>query len=79
MIQTIEIVDYIAPSLYHAGRDPCKDVFTVANIRKIEGKTGAAYKITVSQGRDSSGKQRRRYMTWPPSPGMTARQAGKGA
>lgn len=51
----------------------------MANIRKIEGKTGTAYKITVSQGRNGSGKQRRRYMTWTPSPGMTARQAEKGA
>lgn len=51
----------------------------MASIRKIVGKTGTAYKITVSQGRDGSGKQIRRYMTWTPEPGMTQRQAEKAA
>jgi len=49
----------------------------MANIRKIEGKTGTSYKITVSAGRDMSGKQVRRYMTYTPEPGMTQRQIDK--
>ena len=49
----------------------------MANIRRIDGKRGESYKITVSQGRDASGKQIRRFMTWRPEPGMTRRQAEK--
>ncbi len=49
----------------------------MANIKKIDGKTGPAYKITVTAGRDSKGKQVRHYMTWRPAPGMTDRQAEK--
>jgi len=41
------------------------------NIRKIEGKTGTSYKITVSDGRGLDGKQIRHYLTWTPDPGMT--------
>ena len=51
----------------------------MANIRKIEGKTGTSYKITVTKGRDASGKQIRHYLTWTPPPGMTPRQAEKAA
>lgn len=47
----------------------------MANVRKIEGKTGTAYKITVTNGRDMNGKQIRHYLTWTPEPGMTMRQA----
>lgn len=47
----------------------------MANIRKVEGKTGTAYKITVTNGRDMNGKQIRHYLTWTPAPGMTTRQA----
>jgi len=49
----------------------------MANIKKIDGKTGIAYKITVTAGRDSKGKQVRHYMTWRPAPGMTDKQAEK--
>ena len=46
----------------------------MANIRKVEGKTGASYKITVTHGRDINGKQIRHYHTWTPAPKMTAKQ-----
>lgn len=46
----------------------------MASIRKIEGKSGVSYKITVTNGRDISGKQIRHYLTWTPEPKMTARQ-----
>lgn len=49
----------------------------MANIKKIEGKTGVSYKITVTQGRDSSGKQIRHFKTWKPDRPMTARQMEK--
>lgn len=49
----------------------------MANIRKIEGKSGTAYKITVTSGRDMDGKQIRHYLTWTPAVGMTERQAEK--
>lgn len=49
----------------------------MANIKKIEGKTGVSYKITVTQGRDSSGKQIRHFKTWKPDKPMTARQMEK--
>lgn len=40
-------------------------------------KQGKGYKITVSQGRDYTGKKIRKYMTWVPEPGMTERQIKK--
>lgn len=49
----------------------------MASIKRIEGKDGASYKITVSMGRDARGKQIRRYMTWKPELGLTARQVEK--
>ncbi len=49
----------------------------MANIRKIEGKNGPSYKITVTRGRDLDGKQVRHYKTWTPEHGMTARQMEK--
>lgn len=49
----------------------------MASIKRLEGKDGASYKITVSLGRDARGKQIRRYMTWKPEPGLTARQIEK--
>ena len=49
----------------------------MANIRKIEGKNGVSFKITVTQGRDLEGKQIRHYMTWTPPHKMTARQMQK--
>ena len=51
----------------------------MANIKRIDGKTGTAYKITVTRGRDSSGKQVRHYMTWTPPQGMNEKRAEKGA
>ncbi len=49
----------------------------MANIRKIEGKTGTSYKITVSSGRNTQNKQMRHYLTWTPEPGMTPKQIEK--
>lgn len=49
----------------------------MANIKKIEGKTGISYKITVFSGVDTQGRQVRHYRTWKPEPGMTARQIEK--
>lgn len=51
----------------------------MASIKKIEGKTGTAYKITVTKGRDSNGKQIRHFKTWTPDHPMTARQMEKEA
>ena len=49
----------------------------MANIRRIDGKRGVSYKITVTKGRDSTGKQIRHFLTWKPEPGMTNRQMEK--
>lgn len=49
----------------------------MANIRKITGKGGDSYKITVFSGVDTQGRQVRHYRTWKPEPGMTARQIEK--
>ena len=49
----------------------------MANIRKITGKNGVAYKITVTKGRNQNGKQMRHYMTWTPDRPMTERQMQK--
>ena len=49
----------------------------MANIRKITGKSGIAYKITVTKGRNQNGKQMRHYMTWTPDRPMTERQMQK--
>ncbi len=49
----------------------------MANIKKIEGKNGVSYKITVFSGVDTQGRQVRHYRTWKPEPGMTARQTEK--
>lgn len=46
----------------------------MASIKKIEGKGGVSYKITVSMGRDAHDKQIRHYKTWKPDQGMTTRQ-----
>lgn len=40
-------------------------------------KRGETYRITVSAGYDSTGKQVRRSTTWKPAPGMTAKQTEK--
>lgn len=49
----------------------------MASIRKIQGKTGDSYKITVTTGRDSKGRQIRHYKTWKPEKTLTARQIDK--
>lgn len=49
----------------------------MASIKKIEGKGGVSYKITVSMGRDMKDKQLRHYKTWKPDKPMTARQMEK--
>lgn len=51
----------------------------MASIRKIEGKGGISYKITVTIGTDYAGKQVRHYKTWKPDQGMTTKQAEKEA
>lgn len=49
----------------------------MANITKREGKTGTSYRIKVSCGYDTSGKQITKTMTWKPAPGMSAKQTEK--
>ncbi len=49
------------------------------NIKKINGKNGLSYKITVSLGRDQSGKQLRHYKTYAPSPETKEARADKEA
>lgn len=49
----------------------------MANIKRIEGKNGVSFKITVTMGRDINGKQVRHYMTWSPETKMTERQMQK--
>ena len=51
----------------------------MANIKKIEGRIGTGYKITVTTGRDSTGKQIRHFKTWKPDRLMTTRQMEKEA
>lgn len=51
----------------------------MANIKRIDGKTGVSFKITVTTGRNTDGKQVRRFKTWRPAPGMTERQMEKAA
>ena len=49
----------------------------MANIRKVENKSGVSYKITVTHGRDADGKQLRHFKTWTPAPGMSEKQIEK--
>ncbi len=49
----------------------------MASVRKVDGKKGTSYIITVSKGRDSKNHQIRHFTTWKPSPGMTDRQIEK--
>ena len=49
----------------------------MASIRKIEGKHGTAYKITVTLGRDSLDRQIRYYKTWKPEKPMSARELNR--
>jgi len=49
----------------------------MASIRKIEGKGGVSFKITVSMGRDAQDKQIRHFKTWKPDRPMTTRQMEK--
>ena len=49
----------------------------MASIRKIEGKHGTAYKITVTLGRDALNQQIRHYKTWKPDKPMTARELNR--
>jgi len=46
----------------------------MATIKRIDGKSGTSYKITVSSGYTLEGKQKRYYRTWTPDEGMTPRQ-----
>lgn len=49
----------------------------MANIKRIEGKNGVSYQLTVSAGRDIYGKQKRHYKTYKPAAEMTQRQIDK--
>lgn len=49
----------------------------MANIKRIDGKTGPSFKITVTSGRGIDGKQIRHFKTWRPEAGMTERQMEK--
>ena len=49
----------------------------MATIEKITGKTGTAYRISVSAGFDTNGKRIRHRTMWKPTPGMTPRQIEK--
>lgn len=49
----------------------------MANIKRIDGKSGPSFKITVTSGRNTDGKQVRHFKTWRPAPGMTERQIEK--
>lgn len=51
----------------------------MASIKKVTGKNGVAYKITVYEGRTSNGKQIRHYTTYTPPPGMREVRAEKEA
>ena len=45
----------------------------MASVKKIQGKKGVAYKITVTIGRTADGKQKRHYMTYRPPEGAKER------
>ena len=47
----------------------------MASIKRIDGKTDVSYKITICNGRDSTGKQMRHYKTWTPPQGMSEKRA----
>ncbi len=49
----------------------------MATIKRIDGKAGVSFKITVTAGVDINGKQVRHYRTWRPEQGMTERQMQK--
>lgn len=49
----------------------------MASIKKIEGKRGTSYKITVTMGRDALDRQIRHYKTWRPDKPMTARELNR--
>ena len=49
----------------------------MANIKRIDGKTGTSFKITVSSGLDADGKQMRHFRTWKPDRPMTEKQMQK--
>lgn len=51
----------------------------MASIKKIQGKGGVSYKITVAMGRDALGNQIRHYKTWRPDRPMPPRQMEKEA
>lgn len=51
----------------------------MASIKKMVGKNGVSYKITVSSGRRPDGKQIRHFKTYNPPSDLTQRQAEKEA
>lgn len=62
------------------GNTSARGVFLMANVREIKKKgKNFSYVFTVSLGRDSKGKQIRRYCTWTPPDGLTPAKAKKAA
>ena len=51
----------------------------MASIKKIEGKTGTSYKITVSMGYDIHGKKLLETTTFVPDSSLTPKKAEKAA
>lgn len=51
----------------------------MASITKRDTRNGTSFKITVCTGMDTTGKQKRHFMTWKAPPGMNAKQAEKKA
>lgn len=49
----------------------------MATIQKIKKKNGISFKIIVTQGRDTDGKQIRHFRTWIPPYDMPPRKAEK--
>lgn len=46
----------------------------MASVKRIDGKNGVSYKITVTLGTDGAGNQKRHYMTWKPDRPMKPRE-----
>lgn len=49
----------------------------MASIKKIQGKKGISYKISVYMGKSKKGKVQTKSMTWKPEPNMTVKQIEK--
>jgi integrase len=54
-----------------------KGVKKMASVKKVDGKKGISYEITVCHGKGLDGKAIRTSMTWKPPPKMTKKQTEK--